>query len=119
MSRKKAQTVVSPTARARTITIAGKEYTVEFNFLAYMSLEPCGISIVKGFNFGDFEAGQRLAFLFAGLQTHHPDVTFQWLSQTLNAADFDPIYPVVVEACKASFPPVEETPEDPTKPIAN
>ena len=118
MAKKKA-TTISPTARTRTITIAGKEYTIEFNFLAYMSLSSCGISIVKGFNFGEFEAGDRLALLFAGLQTHHRDVEFQWLAETLNAAEFDSIYPVVVEACKASFPPSEENPEDPTKPIAN
>jgi hypothetical protein len=117
MARKK----TSPTARTRTITIAGKDHVVEFNFLGYTTFHKLtGISLVKGVNFSDLEADEMIALLFAGLITHHKDtVDLEQLFTSLNGADFDSIYPKIVEACKESFPPPEEQPENPTKPIAN
>jgi hypothetical protein len=124
MARKKTNPVVSPTARTRTVTIAGKEHTVEFNFLAYTRFRSLtGLSLIKGVRFADLEAEEMISLLYAGLITHHREYLdneklFAELFTSLNGADFDPIYPVIIEACIQSFPPQEEQTENPTQPIA-
>src|SRR5690348_11626825 len=112
--------VENPTSRVRTVVIDGKEKTLEFNFLAYTTFHKLtGISLVKGVNFGELEADEMISLLYAGLLTHQKhEVDIERLFTTLNGADFQSIYPDVVEACKASFPPVEDNPENPTQPIA-
>lgn len=120
MARKKTAPTVSPTTRTRKIKINGVEKTLEFNFISYMAFHGAtGISLVKGVKFGDLDAAEMLALLYAGLLPHDRDLDIDKLAMSLNAADFDAVYPDVIEMCKASFPPPsEEQDENPTKPIA-
>lgn len=116
MARKK---TINPTSRVKSVELAGKPHSIEFNFKAYAAMkELTGVSLLKGWDDSELDAKEYACLLFSGLITHHPDIEIEFCFAALSDGDFVEIIRVLFDAYRASLPKPKDEPANPTKPSA-